>query len=372
MRVWVVLSYRAGDNSQILALAEGLGLPFKVKQLEYRRAGRLIDVWRGTTLLGIVRRRFSPLAPPWPDLIISAAMRNEPVCRWIKRRSGGRTRYVHIGKPWASLATFDLVVTVPQFRLPRRPNVVHNTLSLHRVTEARLIEAASTWGPRLEHLPRPYLAVLVGGYSGPYALDRQKADWLAREASALARQRGGSLLVTTSFRTSPAAVDALARAIDVPHELFQWRSDASENPYHGYLALADAIIVTCDSASMLAEACATRKPVYMFDLGKDSPAPEDWAGKFVQWCGRCNIDRMKALLYRRIMLGFAPRRITRDITLVHKLLISSGRAVWLGDSFPPSKLRPPDELASTVARVKALFRECAVDVSDKKQNELNV
>jgi mitochondrial fission protein ELM1 len=361
MRVWAITCYRAGENSQILALAEGLGLPFEVKRLEYRRFGRLIDVWRGTTLLGIARRRSSPLAPPWPDLVISAAMRNEPVCRWIRERSGGRTRYVHIGKPWASPATFDLVVTVPEYRLPPRPNVVHNTFSLHRVTEARLAEAASIWGPRLAHLPRPYLAVLVGGYSGAYALDRERAERLGREASALARQQGGSLLVTTSSRTSGAAVDALARTINVPHELFRWRSEPSENPYYGFLALADGIVVTCESATMLAEACATRRPVYMFDLSRDGPAAETWSGRIVQRWGRCNFDRMRALLYRRIMLGLAPRRITRDIALVHELLIASGRAVWLGQPFPPGVPRPLDELASTVARATALLRERAGD-----------
>src|SRR2546430_3147380 len=36
----------------------------------------------------------------------------------------------------------------------------------------------------------------------------------------------------------------------------------------GYLALADSIIVTGDSISMLTEACVTRKPVYIFDFGE--------------------------------------------------------------------------------------------------------
>ena len=40
----------------------------------------------------------------------------------------------------------------------------------------------------------------------------------------------------------------------------------SENPYFGYLALADTIIVTSDSVSMVSEACSTGKPVYVLDL----------------------------------------------------------------------------------------------------------
>ena len=41
---------------------------------------------------------------------------------------------------------------------------------------------------------------------------------------------------------------------------------AGDNPYFGYLGLADAIVVTGDSVSMVSEACATGKPVYVFDL----------------------------------------------------------------------------------------------------------
>ena len=46
-------------------------------------------------------------------------------------------------------------------------------------------------------------------------------------------------------------------------ELSKW-GDAGDNPYFGYLARADHIIVTGDSVSMCSEACATPKPVYIF------------------------------------------------------------------------------------------------------------
>ena len=112
-KVWAILCYREGDNSQILALAEALGWPYEVKRLAYQKLGYLSDVLRRTTLAGIDRAGSSPLVAPWPDLVISAAMRNEPVCRWIQRQAGKPVRYVHIGRPWARLRWFDLVVTMP-------------------------------------------------------------------------------------------------------------------------------------------------------------------------------------------------------------------------------------------------------------------
>lgn len=129
------------------------------------RRGR--NLGRGTGLAGIDRQRSDPLLPPWPELLITAGMRNEPVARWVREQSGGRTRLVHVGRPWADPARFDLVITTPQYRLPRRPNVLHNDLPLHRVHAERLAQAAARWAPTLAPLPAPRIAVVVGGNSGP-------------------------------------------------------------------------------------------------------------------------------------------------------------------------------------------------------------
>ncbi len=357
------MCYRQGDNSQILALAEALGWPFEVKRLDYRWFGYAIDLWRGTTLLGIDRDRSSPLDPPWPDLIISASMRNEPVCRWIRKQSGGLTRYVHMGRTWARLETFDLVVTSPEFRLRKLANVHHNALTLTRVTADKLAEAAAIWGPRLAHFPGPRVAVFVGGYGGPYALDPEKARRLGRDASAMAREAGGSLLVTTSARTKRASVRALEAAITVPCHYFRWAANSADNPFYGYLALADSSIVTCDSVSMLAEACATRRPVYMFDLGpghSDAPQKEErqeetLGRRFSRRWRYFDFDRLKAFIYRQ-MLKVPPRRMTRDIRLIHRFLIEQRRAVWLGQPFPAWTPPPLDEMTPTVARVRGLLR----------------
>jgi mitochondrial fission protein ELM1 len=364
------MCYRQGDNSQILALAEALGWPFEVKRLAYRSFGYAIDVWRGTTLLGIDRGRSSPLDPPWPDLVISASMRNEPVCRWIRTQSGGRTRYVHMGRTWGRLESFDLVVTSPEFRLRKLPNVHHNALTLTRVTSAKLAEAAATWTPRLAHLPRPRIAVFVGGYGGPYAFDPGRARRLGQDASAMAREARGSLLVTTSARTKRASVQALEAAISVPCHFFRWAAKSADNPFYGYLALADSFIVTCDSASMLAEACATRRPVYIFDLGpRRSGAPpkqpewETLGQRISRWWRHFDFDRVKAFIYRQ-MLKVPPRRMTRDIRLIHHFLIDQRRAVWLGQPFPAWTPPPLDEMTPTVARIRGLLGRAAQTAGD--------
>lgn len=347
-RVWVVTGYRAGERAQILALAEALDWPYEIKDVDYRRMASALSLVRARTRLGLNRAGSAKLRPPWPDLVISAGMRNEPVCRWIRRQSGGRTRLVHIGRPWMPLDRLDLVITTPQYRLPERPNVLQNSLTMQAVTLQRLRAEAGRWAGHFDHLPRPWVAVIVGGNSGPYTLGRKAARRLAAQATALANERGGALLVTTSARTSPAAIQELVRRIQAPMHFYHWQQNDLNNPYYAFLALADELIVTADSISMLSEACATGKPVHMFDLGTGHGAMHRQGG-----AGDDDL-RFSGQLYR-LLMRWGPRRLSRDITLVHARLLREGRVRWLGEDGSVGAALPLQDVDRAVARVRALF-----------------
>ncbi len=366
-RVWLLMGHRIGDNSQVQALGEALGWPYEIKRFVYRPYELATNLLLGPTLAGMVPEKSSKLEPPWPDLIISAGRRNEPICRWIQKQAGGRDRVklVHLGRPWAWIKRFDLVITTPQYRLPRLPNVLHNDTTIHRVTRERLSRAAAELAPRVAHLPRPYITVLVGGNSGPYSFTVESARRLARQAGDLARAQGGSLLITTSARTPAEAADALEAAIDVPAFVYRWRGRSDDNPYYGLLGQANSIVVTADSVSMVTEACASGRPVYLFDLGEgwnsmrapigvpgEQPAPMPSFSEL-----RRDFD-LRAFVYRMSM-RFGPKRMTRDIRIIHRNLVSAGRAVWLDEGQPAAAPPPLQDLDRAVTRVRGLFEATA-------------
>lgn len=374
-RVWAMLGHKAGDNSQVLALAEALALPFEEKHFVYRPTELATNLLLGPTLAGVVTGKSSPLLPPWPDLIISAGRRNEPICRWIQKQAAPqRVRLVHVGRPWAKIERFDLIVTTPQYRLPIRPNVLHNKTPLHRITTERLRREAGAWAPRLEALPKPHIAVMIGGNSGPFSFDRAAGQRLARQASALANARGGSLLVSTSARTQPPAIDAFMEAVSAPAHVYRWQKGDPDNPYFAFLGLASEIVVTGDSMSMLAEACATHKRVHIFDLGEGRYAMRESVAAAARreksgqpWWRSLEKARWDAFWYRQ-MMRFGPQRLSRDIRIVHRHLVESGLAVWLGDEFPADEPLPSlDCVPRAVARVRALLEDGSFTLSTEDE-----
>jgi mitochondrial fission protein ELM1 len=152
------------------------------------------------------------------------------------------------------------------------------------------------------------------------------------------------LLVTDSARTPVQVFEAFRRELSVPAHVHRWSETAQDNPYFAYLALADRLVVTGESMSMLTEASFTCKPLFIFDPGDTRP----W------WRQLCNF-RFKPLSHRMAML-LAARRMHRDVGNIQRQLVASGRAVWLGQKFPAGKPgNPPDDLRRAAVRVRALF-----------------
>ena len=74
----------------------------------------------------------------------------------------------------------------------------------------------------------------------------------------------------------------------------------------------------------------------------------------------CAKSGLSTGLYR-LMLRYAPKRVTRDIRLVHERLVATGRARWLGSAATPAIRRPLLDLERAVARVQALLGDMVPD-----------
>ncbi len=259
---WVLTDGKTGTHNQALGLAEAVGAAFTEKHVHSALPWRWLPpaLWP-PGVLGVGRG--DALEPPWPALVISSGERAVGPALAIRKRARGAVFSVHIQHPRVKAGGFDLVVVSAHDRLSG-PNVRVTLGALNRITPAKLEAAGVQFRDTFAHLPRPLVAVLVGGSNQVYRMSPAVISELAGNLATMARDSGAGLLVTTSRRTGRQAEQALRDALD---GLPVWFWDGNgENPYFAFLALAETIVVTADSVSMVSEAASTGKPVYVVGL----------------------------------------------------------------------------------------------------------
>lgn len=251
-RTWVLLGARTGDNNQALALAEALGWPFEVKQLDYNRLQSL-SVWLPPTAATLTGAAKQGLKPPWPDLVIAIGRRSVPVARWIKKQSGGEAKLVRIGHPRIDPGLFDLVVTTRQYPVPPGDNVVLLPVAMSRFVDPPVPTAQER--KFLDNAGR-YRLVAVGGATKYWVLPEE------RIAAAIKAPFDGKVVAVTSRRTDPAIVERLR---SMPVTLV----DGASPRFAVLLDRATEIFVTGDSVSMISEAVLAGKPVAIIPIEQD-------------------------------------------------------------------------------------------------------
>ncbi len=340
--IWVLLGRRFGDNRQVMALAQATGLPWTAKQLAFNRLSGVANILVRASRATLKPEARRELAPPWPRVVIACGSRAAPAALWIKAQSGGRTHLVHLGRPRAPLHWFDLILTTPQYRLPERPNVVENLMTLGSANWT-----AAALPPEVEALPHPRVGVLAGGSSRPLVFDADAARRLAEEATDTARREDGSVMISTGPRTSAAATAALRLEVErsgLPHLFFPFARDSPG--YAWTLAAADRLMVTEDSAAMLAEAATSNAAVSVFPLERQP----DWRMRVTSaiqrvWAGTPGVRRS---YYGLIRAGIVSP--SRDLVRYRRRLGDAG----LLDAGGGARARACAELEAAAERVRRL------------------
>lgn len=314
LRVWAVSDGRAGIANQALGLAEAVArltpAEIVVKRVAYR-----LGVGRLPTWLNIAPRRLlagGDIDPPWPDLWIAAGRATLPLSLRLRRWSRGRTFVVQLQDPGYPPAMFDLVIP-PEHDGLTGDGVLPILGSPNRVTPERLAEGLAAFRARLEALPHPRVAVLVGGASSAHSLSARYAADLAERIARAVEEAGGSLMLTFSRRTPVAARAAMSARLQ---SLSGWIWDgAGPNPYFAFLAAADAVLVTADSTNMVVEAATAGAPVLVLPTPGGAPkfdrlheslrargAARPFAGRFETWTYPAlrETDRAAAAILKRL------------------------------------------------------------------------
>lgn len=272
-RVLVLSDGRTGGENRSVGLAEMLGLKDpEVVTLRPKYTNKFL--------------RMLPVAMLYPefarlerdvrnvDVLIGAGFQISRVMKSLKKQRPGLFT-VALMRPSGRPKDYDVVAVEQHDGYKQAANVVVTLGAPNRITRDRLNLEADRWRKRLAGVRGVKVALLVGGTSkhGGFGTDAAKA--MVQAVTKPLKGQEAGLLVTTSRRTGKEVADVIEATLKdsgVPY--FLWMPEevgARDNPYLAYLALADAVVVTADSVSMVSEAASAGKPVYLWGSEKAVP-----------------------------------------------------------------------------------------------------
>lgn len=287
-RVWVISDGTAGMLSQCLALLRAMGLDgedIRAVPTPLLRAFPTLARIPGWQLT-LGRAPDWLKMNQWPDLCITCGRRMAGISIGVKRRSGGRTKTIHIQDPKVDARYFDLLITPRHddiaadgdLRSGGVSNILATTGALNRLSEQEIDEAAegvaAAWPEVFGASGGRLAVVMLGGHNRRYKAGEREFTQLADQLAAFAEATGARLALVPSRRTPSKGLRGLReRLVGALGAEAIWFWDGNltggpgaVNPYPGVLGLADYLIVTSDSVNMTSEAAITGKPLLTAEM----------------------------------------------------------------------------------------------------------
>ncbi|MFC1659694.1 mitochondrial fission ELM1 family protein [Pseudomonadota bacterium] len=275
--IWVLTDDRIGTSSQSTGLADNLtklgNYNIITKNIKYNSFVKLPNCIRRSSLIGVKIGESDLLNPlnkneKQPDIIICAGRRLAPVALYIKKRLESKVSIIHITNPHLSFRKFDFVIIPKHDGFKDAKNIITTYGAINKINKETIEEESKKWKKELSKYANPKIAIILGGNTKSTKFLPESFEKLGKVVSDIAQYMGGSLLITTSRRTDPECISALERSVKVENYFYNWVEESkkshTDNPYFAYIGLADYVVATGDSMSMLSEICSTGKPLYIY------------------------------------------------------------------------------------------------------------
>ncbi|MCL2673577.1 MAG: mitochondrial fission ELM1 family protein, partial [Alphaproteobacteria bacterium] len=171
MEIWVLKDTRTGTFNQALGIAEAIkqiyGHDFIIKDFDLAKFAKLpnwfFNLFPGLGL-SMAKSTRHGLLQGRPDIVIAAGRRQCPAVRFIQKHHNPAPLTAFIMDPNGCYGKFDLIA-IPKHDSFKRAgkNILRITGAPSRVRDERLNAEASKWSGKFAHLPRPWVALIIGG-----------------------------------------------------------------------------------------------------------------------------------------------------------------------------------------------------------------
>ena len=190
------------------------------------------------------------------DLVISCG-RKSVIPSTIIKKKNANIFTIHIQDPKINYKNFDFIIA-PEHDDLKGENVISSKGSIHYITQSE-IEKAKNYLVNKFHNEN-VVSLILGGPSKYYSFSNEDLTQVFRKIKSNFISQGYKALVIPSMRTPKRIIDlAMKEFVKVGFVV----NTVDKQAYLSALALATNIVVTCDSTSMISEAAASGKPIFV-------------------------------------------------------------------------------------------------------------
>ena len=245
-----------GMISQVEGLAKGLDIDFIHEKIELNNFWKLFPP-KFTPVNSFV---FKNKIEKNFDIIISCGRKSIIPSIYLKKKFKNKVMNIHIQDPKVSLNNFDYIIAPEHDGLIGK-NVLVTKGAIHYITEDDLIKNQSYLKPKINK--EKVVTMIVGGPNKYYDFNDNIIENIFLNVQNDFIDKGYQLIFIPSMRTPKNIIEKAVNFFDEKQIIIK---NIDKKAYLSSMKLADHIIVTCDSTSMISEAAMTGKPIYVAQM----------------------------------------------------------------------------------------------------------
>ena len=246
-----------GMVSQAEGLAKALNLDFIHEKIELNNFWKFLPP-KITPAKNFV---FKNEIDEYFNVVISCGRKSVIPSIYLKNKYKSKIINIHIQDPKVSLNNFDFVV-VPEHDGLTGENVLTTKGAIHYLTKDELVLSQNYLKLKIDP-KKKIVSFIIGGPNKYYSYDDNIMDNVFLKIKKNFIQNNYQAIIIPSMRTPKKIIEKAQNYFDKNQIVIP---NVDKKAYLSSLQLADHIVVTCDSTSMISEAAITGKPIYVAQM----------------------------------------------------------------------------------------------------------
>ena len=245
-----------GMISQVEGLAKALDLEFIHEKIELNNFWKFIP----PSLTPVKKFIFKNNIVKNFDIVISCGRKSVIPSIYLKKKYKNKIMNIHIQDPKVSLDNFDFIV-VPEHDGLEGRNVLKSKGAIHYLRDYELEQNKNYLKSKINK--EKLVSVIFGGPNKYYDYNEKIVDKIFQKIKDNFIDKDYQLIFIPSMRTPQKIIEKAKNYFDENQIIV---TNIDKKAYLSSLKLADYIVVTCDSTSMISEAAMTGKPIYIAQM----------------------------------------------------------------------------------------------------------